>query len=143
MELQSLQCANAILQRANALHNYKKKKSGKFRKTMCRQNNQDAVVDDSGEISSSSTAKDKRTVGAINSKENSLLDFKMFESLSPQLQFALLTMSMFLFFGVHNILQEAMMRIPGFKHGVMLGYMEVLGGEWKEEQNSPSMFICF
>jgi len=38
-----------------------------------------------------------------------------------------LTFNMFLFFGIHNVLQEAIMKEPGFQHGVMLGYFEVLG----------------
>lgn len=43
------------------------------------------------------------------------------------MEFIVLVIVLFVFFGVHNILQEAMMRLPGFKHSVMLGYMEVLG----------------
>ncbi len=50
----------------------------------------------------------------------------IFDSLNQWQQFVLLTCTMFVFFGLHNILQEAMMRFEGF-HGVMLGYMEVLG----------------
>jgi hypothetical protein len=50
-----------------------------------------------------------------------------FESFSPPLQFTILGCGVFLFFGLHNYLQEAMMNIPGFQFGVMLGYMEVLG----------------
>ena len=50
-----------------------------------------------------------------------------FDSLSPTLQFVLLSCGVFLFFGAHNYLQEAMMTVPGFKFGVMLGYMEVFG----------------
>ena len=46
--------------------------------------------------------------------------------LSSTQQFLLLSSTMFVFFGLHNILQEAMMKVPGF-HGVMLAYMEVLG----------------
>lgn len=34
---------------------------------------------------------------------------------------------MFLFFGIHNYLQEAIINVPGFKYGVMLGFMEVFG----------------
>ena len=41
--------------------------------------------------------------------------------------FLLLTFCMFLFFGIHNFLQEAIMNVPGFKFGVMLGFMEVFG----------------
>ena len=49
------------------------------------------------------------------------------EGLSQPLQFSLLAFGVFLFFGIHNLLQEAMMNVPGFKFGVMLGYMEVFG----------------
>ena len=49
------------------------------------------------------------------------------DQLSPPVQFIVLAFGVFLFFGVHNFLQEAMMNIPGFKFGVMLGYLEVLG----------------
>jgi len=48
------------------------------------------------------------------------------DSLTSVQQFILLTLMMFVFFALHNILQEAMMKVPGFK-GVMLAYMEVLG----------------
>lgn len=50
-----------------------------------------------------------------------------FESLSPATQFLILGSGVFLFFGLHNYLQEAIMAVPGFKFGVMLGYTEVLG----------------
>lgn len=50
----------------------------------------------------------------------------IFEALSPSFQFSILAGGMFVFFGIHNILQEAMMKVPGFP-GVMLGWMEVVG----------------
>lgn len=50
-----------------------------------------------------------------------------FDSLSPALQFSVLACGVFFFFGIHNILQEAMMKIDGFEFGVMLGHMEVVG----------------
>jgi len=51
-----------------------------------------------------------------------------FERLTPRVQFAVLVHGVFLFFGTHNYLQEAIMRVDGFKtYGVMLGYFEVLG----------------
>jgi hypothetical protein len=49
------------------------------------------------------------------------------DSQSVTVQFGLLACGVFFFFGVHNLLQEAMMNIPGFEFGVMLGYLEVLG----------------
>jgi adenosine 3'-phospho 5'-phosphosulfate transporter B3 len=48
-------------------------------------------------------------------------------SLSPNRQFVILTVTMFICFGIHNLLQEAIMKTPGFHYGVMLGYMEVFG----------------
>jgi hypothetical protein len=62
----------------------------------------------------------KMTDGISSNK--SLLD-----QLSPTVQFSVLAVGVFLFFGIHNFLQEAMMNIPGFEFGVMLGYLEVLG----------------
>jgi len=50
-----------------------------------------------------------------------------FNSLSKSIQLILLTVGMFIFFGTHNILQEAIMKLPDFNYGVMLGYMEVVG----------------
>ena len=50
-----------------------------------------------------------------------------FEKLSSPIQFSLLVCGVFFFFGIHNYLQEAIMSIPGFRFGVMLGYLEVLG----------------
>jgi len=49
------------------------------------------------------------------------------DTMSPGWQFFWLTMSVFLFFGSHNLLQEALMQILERRHGVMLGYLEVLG----------------
>ena len=46
---------------------------------------------------------------------------------APPVQFSILACGVFLFFGCHNLLQEAMMNVPGFRFGVMLGYLEVLG----------------
>ena len=48
------------------------------------------------------------------------------EELSSSQQFVILSSLMFLSFGVHNLLQEAIIKVPGFE-GVMLTYMEVLG----------------
>jgi adenosine 3'-phospho 5'-phosphosulfate transporter B3 len=49
------------------------------------------------------------------------------DNLPPPLQFTALAVGVFFFFGIHNLLQEAIMNVPGFTYGVMLGYMEVLG----------------
>lgn len=51
----------------------------------------------------------------------------LLDQLNPAMQFTILAFGVFFFFGVHNFLQEAMMNIPGFKFGVMLGYLEVFG----------------
>lgn len=56
----------------------------------------------------------------------SLLSSK-FESLPRSFQFITLALCVFFFFGIHNVLQEAMINTEGFKFGVMLGWMEVLG----------------
>uniref|UniRef100_A0A6U1TA57 Sugar phosphate transporter domain-containing protein n=1 Tax=Trieres chinensis TaxID=1514140 RepID=A0A6U1TA57_TRICV len=50
-----------------------------------------------------------------------------FESLPRPTQLAALSLGVFVFFGVHNVLQEAMTKVEGFEYGVMLGWMEVLG----------------
>lgn len=46
---------------------------------------------------------------------------------APYWTLTILSLSMFLCFGIHNLLQEAIMKTPGFKFGVMLAYFEVLG----------------
>jgi hypothetical protein len=48
------------------------------------------------------------------------------DNLSPSVQFTALSCGVFFFFGLHNLLQEAMMTIPGFKFGVMLGRFDGL-----------------
>ena len=49
------------------------------------------------------------------------------EALPKQAQLLILVGGVYLFFGIHNFLQEALMNQPGFSHlGVMLGYFEVL-----------------
>ena len=50
-----------------------------------------------------------------------------FEEMSTPMQFSILVGGVFLFFGVHNYLQEAIMAVPNFQFGVMLGYLEVFG----------------
>lgn len=50
-----------------------------------------------------------------------------FEEISSTMQFSMLVSGVFLFFGMHNYLQEAIMAVPDFKFGVMLGYLEVFG----------------
>lgn len=52
---------------------------------------------------------------------------QQFEQLGKTAQFLLLVGGVFLFFGIHNLLQETMMSIDGFNFGIMLGYMEVFG----------------
>ena len=63
-----------------------------------------------------------------NAGNNSLKgkNMSVFLRLSSAQQFILLSSTIFVFFGLHNILQEAMMNVPGFP-AVMLAYMEVLG----------------
>jgi hypothetical protein len=43
------------------------------------------------------------------------------------IRFLFLVSGMMVFFGLHNYLQELIMSLPGFKIGVFLGYLEVLG----------------
>jgi adenosine 3'-phospho 5'-phosphosulfate transporter B3 len=52
---------------------------------------------------------------------------KGFEALSESTQFAALAAMMFTFFGAHNLLQEAIIKMDGFNYGVMLAYFEVVG----------------
>lgn len=61
-----------------------------------------------------------------NNTLGSIISDKL-ESLPRNIQFICLALSVFLFFGIHNVLQEAMINTEGFKFGVMLGWMEVLG----------------
>lgn len=49
------------------------------------------------------------------------------EGLPASWQFAVLVANVFFFFGLHNLLQEAIMSLMDRKFGVMLGYTEVLG----------------
>lgn len=42
-------------------------------------------------------------------------------------KFAFLVGGIMFFFGCHNYMQELIMNLPGFKVGVFLGYLEVLG----------------
>ena len=51
----------------------------------------------------------------------------IFDDLSPHHQLLVLGFLLFFFFGIHNLLQEAIMALEGFKWGIMLGYFEVLG----------------
>ena len=50
-----------------------------------------------------------------------------FDQLPPSLQFTVLVLGVFCFFGLHNYLQEAIMERMQKSYGVMLGYTEVFG----------------
>lgn len=71
-------------------------------------------------------------------------------------RFIYLTACIMLFFGLHNYMQELIMSQPGFKFGVVLGYLEVLGvslcsfaerqykGESGRKAPLPTyFFLCF
>mmetsp|Transcript_26940 Transcript_26940/g.31337 ORF Transcript_26940/g.31337 Transcript_26940/m.31337 type:complete len:419 (-) Transcript_26940:181-1437(-) len=82
-----------------------------------RCNNQDTLMGKSSVFFSSSSS-----VSGIGRKHC----FNM-KTMSPSQQFSLITFAMFSCFGIHNLLQEAIMSIPGFTYGIMLAYLEVLG----------------
>lgn len=90
------------------------------------------IIDASKDLvrASANSLRDQKTVNPT-SRKRALLSPKewsgSFEHLGKTQQFAILTVAMFVFFGAHNVLQEAMMKVEGFTYGVMLGYMEVLG----------------
>jgi len=90
---------------------------------MCRLENQSTFVEKSCTIDGSSSKTMTMELANQNEKRKGL---NSIDDLTPSVQFALLGSGVFFFFGIHNILQEAMMKIPGFNFGVMLGYMEVI-----------------
>jgi hypothetical protein len=54
--------------------------------------------------------------------------YRFLETLPAPAHFAVLATCVFLFFGAHNYLQEAISRMEGFEGlGSMLGYLEVVG----------------
>jgi adenosine 3'-phospho 5'-phosphosulfate transporter B3 len=67
-----------------------------------------------------------RSNGVSTNNVGVILSNKL-DALPRSVQFIILALFVFLFFGIHNILQEAMINTEGFKFGVMLGWMEVLG----------------
>ena len=73
-----------------------------------------------------SNEKQKKT-GKMSNTAVSKEANDLFGSIPKNTQLILMTLGMFVFFGTHNILQEAITKLPGFHYGVMLGYMEVLG----------------
>jgi hypothetical protein len=53
---------------------------------------------------------------------------RLLDSLPPTVHFSVLASCVFIFFGTHNYLQEAISRMEGFEGlGSMLGYLEVVG----------------
>lgn len=93
---------------------------------MCRVENQEttSIVSKSGAVDDSSAGTMNTEIAKVKKKRGGL---RSIDDLAPAVQFALLGSGVFFFFGIHNVLQEAMMKIPGFNFGVMLGYMEVIG----------------
>jgi adenosine 3'-phospho 5'-phosphosulfate transporter B3 len=59
-------------------------------------------------------------------RKNDILSIKI-DDLPRPVQFVSLGLCVFFWFGIHNVLQEAMINTEGFTFGVMLGWMEVLG----------------
>jgi solute carrier family 35 (adenosine 3'-phospho 5'-phosphosulfate transporter), member B3 len=51
----------------------------------------------------------------------------IFDRLPTSMQFSILVVAVCIFFGLHNLLQEAIMGEMQHSFGVMLGYTEVLG----------------
>lgn len=62
------------------------------------------------------------------SSNSGILDFisSKFRN-ARDIRFFIIVGGIFLFFGVHNFMQEMIMDLPGFKIGIFLGYLEVLG----------------
>ena len=81
-----------------------------------------SMVAFSGKNGSADAGSNAGSLGDVGS----LLSSK-FESLPRSFQFVTLALCVFFFFGIHNVLQEAMINTEGFKFGVTLGWMEVLG----------------
>lgn len=74
------------------------------------------------------SAHEDRKVTASGMIEHAFLaTTTAFEALDSNVQFAVLVAGVFLFFGIHNYLQEAIMAVPDFSSSIMLGYFEVLG----------------
>jgi adenosine 3'-phospho 5'-phosphosulfate transporter B3 len=67
-----------------------------------------------------------RSTPPNNNNLGNLLSAKL-DTLPKAAQFLTLALCVFFFFGIHNVLQEAMINTDGFQFGVMLGWMEVLG----------------
>mmetsp|Transcript_35526 Transcript_35526/g.36195 ORF Transcript_35526/g.36195 Transcript_35526/m.36195 type:complete len:348 (+) Transcript_35526:219-1262(+) len=74
-------------------------------------------------------------IGKFDKEEMSLKE-KEYEEVDPQpshnkrsrlFRFYGLVLGIMFFFGCHNYMQELIMTLPGFKIGVFLGYLEVLG----------------
>jgi len=98
---------------------------------MCKNNNDELSNEDDASCSTIERKSSEGRLTIINNKVNkcdSTLPGKSSDDDSaPSAHFWLLTLTMFVFFGAHNILQEAIMKVPEFTHGIMLGYLEVVG----------------
>jgi adenosine 3'-phospho 5'-phosphosulfate transporter B3 len=77
------------------------------------------TINNNDSLTGGSSSNNKNDLGAILSSQ--------LEALPRPLQFVSLAMCVFFFFGIHNVIQEAMINTEGFTFGVMLGWMEVLG----------------
>ena len=66
-------------------------------------------------------------VPELHNNEQEQIKQHWFETLNTPTQFSVLAAGVFFFFGIHNYLQEAIMSVPDFRFGVMLGWLEVFG----------------
>lgn len=69
----------------------------------------------------------KMEVTKINDNDNTKNKTASKEEESSFMSFWFLVIGIFFFFGCHNYMQELIMSLPGFKIGIFLGYLEVLG----------------
>mmetsp|Transcript_30370 Transcript_30370/g.29267 ORF Transcript_30370/g.29267 Transcript_30370/m.29267 type:complete len:102 (+) Transcript_30370:557-862(+) len=101
---------------------------------MCPSSTKENIVDTKAVIQETETSTnqkepliEKSQMGKEDKPTTSTKNASFFERLSEAKKLMIVTCFMFIFFGLHNIFQEAIMKIPGFEYGVMLGYFEVLG----------------
>ena len=87
----------------------------------------DVEMQKSGIMSPSSSSSSAATAQANNSNFILSKGLTIYNSMDKYTKFAFLVAGIMFFFGCHNYMQELIMNLPGFKVGVFLGYLEVLG----------------
>lgn len=88
---------------------------------------QQAATAGSVEYKFAGSGSDTSSTNFFSAVGGLLLSFVRSKSSARDVRFFSIVLGVFVFFGLHNFMQELIMSLPGFETGIFLGYLEMLG----------------